>query len=764
MSAELAVFVAEIAALGRTDVIAIRMADGGYRPLRLQGPIPRSMITDHLNGKQPLGMYLVTGDMAQVGAIDLDDHGDGVAEARLADLAASACRYLIENGCKPFPVRSGGGRGAHVFVFFRRPQPARRIRRLLARVLSDLALSSGTAGVASGVAEVFPKQDKVDEGGFGNLIALPFARKSQPLNSADGSPVPLNGYVPPKLEDRLSDDLPASEDASHVLTRDAHAPLLPGDDEQARAALKAVPSDDYHAWIRVGLALKHVFGDDGFDIWLEWSRKSSRFRNEEDCRDKWRGFKPLGRVGLGTIFHMAQERGWNGPSNPLLREMNARFGILAAVNQPMIILKNGERRPDDETVMISTRSFFERMKAEPLPPPPGGGSPANKGKVWMDDPLAARYHGVDFDPHLPPGHNGRIMNLWRGFAIEPRPGSWARLQDHLYENVSGADDRTYGWFLNWLAFGVQRLGEVPGTAPVLIGPPGVGKGFLANAYGAIWGSHYVAVTHYAHVFGRFNHHLVARRVVFVDEGLFGGNRREAGVMKARITEPFIVLEQKGIDPIKIRNRAMYMIASNEASVVPADLGDRRWMVVRVKAKRREDHKYFGAIADELQQGGYAAMLHDLLIHDISRGPDPTITIKGPELSLQILRAQPFYIQYFHRVLDEGRLPQNTVAGPSVTTIRALHADMKAQHPEARYLNDNALGRHLRDLFPEIRSNPGGSYIVRVENGVNLTERSTTYYFPRLIEARRIFEDSIGAPIEWSNDLQNWLSDVDDYPV
>ena len=175
------------------------------------------------------------------------------------------------------------------------------------------------------------------------------------------------------------------------------------------------------------------------------------------------------------------------------------------------------------------------------------------------------------------------------------PGDWSLLQDHILHNICGGSQELFEWLLNWMALGVQKPGEPIGTALVLQGPPGTGKGFLAHAYGRLWGRHYTTVTHQSHVSGRFNAHLFGKRFVFIDEGTFGGNRRTPASSKRASPNPISMLEVKGVDPITIRNRMIFMIASNEDLIVAADKGDRRWQVLEVGDRNREDRAYFAKI-------------------------------------------------------------------------------------------------------------------------------------------------------------------------
>ena len=66
-----------------------------------------------------------------------------------------------------------------------------------------------------------------------------------------------------------------------------------------------------------------------------------------------------------------------------------------------------------------------------------------------------------------------------------------------------------------------------------------------------------------------------------------------------------------------KNRTHVMISSNATWVVPASSDERRFCVTEALDTKLNDFKYFDAITDELENGGYEAMLYDLLTRDLS---------------------------------------------------------------------------------------------------------------------------------------------------
>ncbi len=81
-------------------------------------------------------------------------------------------------------------------------------------------------------------------------------------------------------------------------------------------ALSALDPDcDYDTWLRVGMAL-HAAGADWTD-WDSWSRGSSSKYHAGHCERKWKTFGNSDGVTEGTIFYMAQQRGWH-PQDEIL--------------------------------------------------------------------------------------------------------------------------------------------------------------------------------------------------------------------------------------------------------------------------------------------------------------------------------------------------------------------------------------------------------------------------------------------------------------
>lgn len=77
------------------------------------------------------------------------------------------------------------------------------------------------------------------------------------------------------------------------------------------------PSCDYDTWLKVGMALKNE--GEPFELFDEWSSRSSKYKGTADCRSKWDSFtRTEGDLVMGgTLYTFAVEGGYKPDDNNL---------------------------------------------------------------------------------------------------------------------------------------------------------------------------------------------------------------------------------------------------------------------------------------------------------------------------------------------------------------------------------------------------------------------------------------------------------------
>ena len=96
---------------------------------------------------------------------------------------------------------------------------------------------------------------------------------------------------------------------------------------RARAALAVIPADDYATWVDMAFALKHGFGDAGFDIWDTWSQSAPNY-SERAARTTWRSARASGGKTLASLFWLAQQHGFD--LSPSVHDTAGRLDEAAA--------------------------------------------------------------------------------------------------------------------------------------------------------------------------------------------------------------------------------------------------------------------------------------------------------------------------------------------------------------------------------------------------------------------------------------------------
>lgn len=129
-------------------------------------PVTDEVLLNHLQGKETIGIYpILTNNTSYFIAADFDE-GDWKNDTK---------KFI--DTCKSFDIKayaeiSRSGNGAHAWIFFKDMYPCWKSRAIILEIIRK------TFGYSEFDKEIsfdrlFPNQDTIVDGGFGNLIALP---------------------------------------------------------------------------------------------------------------------------------------------------------------------------------------------------------------------------------------------------------------------------------------------------------------------------------------------------------------------------------------------------------------------------------------------------------------------------------------------------------------------------------------------------------------------------------------------------------------
>jgi hypothetical protein len=492
--------------------------------------------------------------------------------------------------------------------------------------------------------------------------------------------------------------------------------------------------------------------DEGFVIFEEFSARWTKRKGPigDTAHDVWYdelAKRPPNRIGAGTIFMMAdkakpgwrndyQEQLWANVREALkerkasaqaeekasappqessqLDVMNARYSVVQDGGKVQVLMFERYVTRIDKyehvryvPAFLSFSDFRNKYCNQIIKE---GKKKTALGQWWLMHLERRQYDGITFQPNGDEVIDNRL-NLWKGWGIDPVEGDWSLMQDHILVVLADGNQEFFEYVMNWLAWCVQHPDRQAEVALVFKGKKGTGKGALGNAMMRIFGQHGVHLSDAKHLVG-FNGHLRDACFLFADEAYWPGDKTAEGNFKRLITEPSLFIEGKHRQPVYAANMLHVMMAGNEEWIAPAGERERRFAVSNVSECHIQDAKWFDPLFAQLEDGGYAAMLFDLLHHGIAnwhprRFPKTAALLEQQEQSLSPLDA--WWVELLEGGVLEGadpELPQcavsneyQTVEGPYDKTVRhrGLYDQARMIEPRLkRYVSDHILGRYLKE--------------------------------------------------------------------
>jgi hypothetical protein len=235
--------------------------------------------------------------------------------------------------------------------------------------------------------------------------------------------------------------------------------------------------------------------------------------------------------------------------------------------------------------------------------------------IWLSHYDRRQYWRVVFAPGQKVDE--KYLNLWQGFSCVPQAGDCSCYLDHLKNIICNGNAEHYDYTIKWMARAVQHPGERGHVALVWRGDKGPGKNIAADAFGKLFGPHFMTITNAEHLVGRFNAHLRGKCVLVANEAFYAGNKQHEATLKGLITDVTLPIEQKFVDAETDVNLLHLIVLSNNEWVVPATEKERRFFMLDVSGARIGDLAYFKALAHELSHGGQEALLYHLLHLDLA---------------------------------------------------------------------------------------------------------------------------------------------------
>ncbi len=459
------------------------------------------------------------------------------------------------------------------------------------------------------------------------------------------------------------------------------------------------------------------------------------------------GQNAIGAIAAESVFGVIKKEDKKNKSP--LEVLNDQFAFTVAGGGHHILWETTDENGRFKLDHLNEQSFHKMLAHKTIAL--GDGKRVALSKLWISDMLCRRYEGLVFAPGRT--MDQRFYNMWRGFAYEPIKAGEAieprwqagldAFREHALMNVCGGDEKLFHYLMSYFAHLIQRPWEKPLVALVFKGSKGVGKNALVERVAELIAPHYTVADDRRYLTGQFNGHLEACLMLILDEAFWSGDKEAEGRLKGMITGKQHNIEHKGKEGFKVTNLTRCVILGNENWLVPATHDERRFAVFNVGDGRRQDRKFFTAMREDMEAGGYRLLLSYFLNYniagvDLNAAPMTQGLIDQKHASLEPLE------QWWLDCLMEGSLVGSAARGIdfrriNTDTFRNAFAEYcRRRQIRTRLPDERQIGKTLSQVARSMKK-------VRVRVGGEL---GYEYVSGGLEPLRRDWEKYVGGAFAW----------------
>ncbi len=436
--------------------------------------------------------------------------------------------------------------------------------------------------------------------------------------------------------------------------------------------------------------------------------------------------------GIGKITELKAHMGKAVSTNLLagkrevLEQFNDRFAYVDVGSKPRILEDTGNR------LLLRTRQdFLTAVEHIQIPKwTRGGVSSGSAGEEWLKWNEKRMYGGIEFDPSIAAREFERdglkIYNRFRGFSVQPvdtracgmkhckgqgclkwffgedgykvcKGGSWTYWLMTILDVLADGNRPHARWVVDWLVDMVKNPAggsNRAGTSLVVRGGQGTGKGSIIWPIFQILAPHAFQCDSMDEVTNNFNSFMEDTILLFADEAVWGGSKKESGKLKRMITEDTLNIEPKGLDRYQVVNHLRLYISSNSEWVVPAEDDERRYTVFDATDAHRLDHDWFG----KMKGANLGELLDEIQNWEITS--DIKHNLDTLALNEQKQRGWSVYEEFLADSLDSLRYWDDNLRPMDVSNaeIEQMFMESYTQHRDSYGLTGRMFTRRLRKIL------------------------------------------------------------------
>ena len=415
-------------------------------------------------------------------------------------------------------------------------------------------------------------------------------------------------------------------------------------------------AEDQTTWLNIGMGLWHQLGEEGWELFDQFSRRCPDKYNKEANRRRWESFarkqhtnprtfatiidlagghkakkelvvketkKKLEEVETVDELREQMERLANIKMDNLeldvtLKSLQSKYEAItgnkpgiASIKKELRSLKGDNKTGDfvDDYVFMTATGEYINKETKALCGPRAFDVAHNRETPLNSDgekQTATSYANdiievVENSMYFPAAdeiftHNGLdYLNTYRAPRIKKskkQTDAVQKVKRHLEHLLPDEAEREI--VINYLAHNVQNPGLKMNWSIVLQGVQGDGKSLLAEMMQHVMGFDNVRIMNVQTLESSFTGWATGQCMTFIEE-LKLDNFRKYEVLnnlKPYISNPIVEEHKKGRDPRSVINTTNYFALTNFKDAIPIDESDRRYCILFSQWQRKDDLKAF----------------------------------------------------------------------------------------------------------------------------------------------------------------------------